>query len=78
MVDGRAVLPTESGDVTIKHVRYTLTSPEGAKANVEVMRKAFKDGALAERISFEVFTSEGKLVLIRNEAQLDAQAWLVK
>jgi hypothetical protein len=76
MVDGQATLHPTSGDVTIKHVRYTFTSPAGAKANVDVMRAAFTDADLKGRLSFELFTPTGKTVVIKSEAQLDAQRWL--
>lgn len=76
MVDGQATLRTPSGNAQVKHVRYTLTSPAGAKANVETMRKAFTKDELKTRISFELFTPEGKSVIIKTEAQLDAQKWL--
>ncbi|HWO17245.1 MAG TPA: hypothetical protein VNO30_00655 [Kofleriaceae bacterium] len=69
-------LRTPSGSAQIKHVRYTFTSPAGSKANVETMRKAFTDKQLATHISFEIFTPEGKLIVITDKQQLDAQRWL--
>ena len=78
MVDGQANLRTPSGSAQIKHVRYTFTSHAGAKANVETMRMAFTDDKLKRRISFEVFTPEGRAVLIETEKQLAAQRWLVE
>lgn len=78
MVDGKARLPTDSGEVTIEHVRYTFTSPEGSKANVQTIRDAFNDAELANRIDFELFTPDGKRVAVQNETQLDLQKWLFK
>ncbi len=74
MVDGKAELPIEKGTAKIEHVRYSFTSPAGGRANAETMRNVFKDPKLKERISFEVFTPEGKTMTIKNEKQLDAQA----
>ena len=76
MVDAQAKLPTSSGTAQIKHVRYSFTSPVGSKANVATMRKAFTDSNLKGRISFEVFNPQGKKIIIRTQAQLEAQAWL--
>lgn len=76
LVDGKARLPTDNGEVTIEHVRYTFTSPEGARANVQTIRDAFKDPLRVNRISFELFTPEGKSVVIKNVAQFNAQTWL--
>jgi hypothetical protein len=76
IVDGQARLPGEHGDLTIKHVRYTFTSPKGAKANLEVMRKGLTSDKTRTRLSFEIFTPEGKRVTIKQESELNAQAWL--
>lgn len=79
MVDGQATLPTASGPAQIKHVRYTFTSPAGAKANVDTMRMVFTDKDLGNgRISFELFSPSGKAVTVRSVAELDAQKWLLE
>ena len=78
MVDGKAVLRTENGDVTIEHGRYTFTSPGGAKANAEVIRRGLTDSDTAGRIAFQVYTPEGKLVKIESVQQLDAQTWMFR
>ena len=80
MVDGRAKLSTSS-DKPIEHVRYSLTSPDGAKANAGRMRGALTDKDLKGRISFEFFDPTGKRILIRR-AQLrrpasGRAAWLL-
>jgi hypothetical protein len=76
MVQGRAKLRTEAGDVVLKHVRLTFTSPQGAKANATTMRKSFNDAIRGDRISFELFTPEGKNVVVKDLAALEAQKWL--
>lgn len=77
LVDGRARLQLDSGEATIEHVRYTFASPAGARANVETMKLAFTDKNLTGRISFELFTPEGKkLPPIKTLEQLNAQRWL--
>jgi hypothetical protein len=76
MVDGQAKLVTGGGTKTIKHARYTFTSPKGAKANLQVMRDTFNRHG--NRISFELFTPEGKKVVVKDRAQLDNQTWLTQ
>jgi hypothetical protein len=78
LVTGLAVLPTDHGDVTIKHVRYTFTSPAGARANVTTMRDAFASPELAGRITFEVYTPAGVKVEIKTSDHIEKQPWMLE
>jgi len=78
MVTGEARLSKDGTVFVIKEAHYVFTSPDGARANVETMRNTLKRVALQDKLRFEVFTPEGKIVTIGSQADLDAQAWLVK
>ncbi|HWO20083.1 MAG TPA: hypothetical protein VNO30_14955 [Kofleriaceae bacterium] len=76
MVDGRARVKLGDGTTaTIERVQYTFTSPAGARANVETLKKMFKP-PFAGRFAVEIFTPSGNRVLLTKESELTAQSWL--
>jgi hypothetical protein len=77
MVDGGVEFLTSTGKHPLKEVRFTFTSPAGAKANVATMRTALTQKPTAGNVSFELYGLDGKKVgPIKTEADLDAQKWL--